>query len=654
MNEIVTSPDNATRPDHLLRLQSSIVEATSDAVIVLDSGLNIQYCNPAAERLYGVRLSDVAGKPMAAMHGYAWINKEDEQRSLTDLARHGSWTGEYIHILNNGCRLVVQSTVNVLEPAAGGGMVAVIRDVTGSKKSELKSRKQSAELTRANEDLLHFAYAVSHDLQAPLRTVVSFVQLLTAKYRQNFDGQASELLRSIVEAALRMSHMLGDLLKFAEAAGEKADFTEQVVLEDALATAIAALDGAVQESHAVITHDALPSVFVDSGQIVQLFQNLIGNSLKYRKPDTPPRVHISASRSAGEWLLTVRDNGIGFDSDEADRIFGVFKRLHGKELPGNGIGLTICKRIVERRGGRIWAAAKPGEGATFHFTIPDSQEQIPDLPAMAWDDMRSFLDSRSFNLSHIDEVSKALDLAHAIVRDFDGVIVFWTQGAERLFGFSETEALGKQLHALLRTELSISQQAVESALMRDGEWTGEIKARRSDNSIVWLAVHKVLYRDSNGRPKSVVEVYNDITALKRAEAALVYSIEQRDLALSAARVGIWRWDRRTGVVEWSPILESILGMEPGSFEGTLEALEKRLHPDDRQALHERLERALTLGAGYTVEYRLRHANGNYVWVRSQGKVVLDEEERNVGLVGMLWEISDPNRTARQGAQVVAT
>jgi PAS domain S-box-containing protein len=506
MNEALISDDRAD----LMLLQSSIVEATGDAVVALDSSLNVRYCNASAEQLYGVRLQDVAGKSLAALHGYAWINKGDELRCLTDLARQGSWKGEYIHILNNGSRIVVQSTVNILEPAAGGGMVAVIRDITERKSSELKSTKHSAELTRANEDLLDFAYAVSHDLKTPLRTVVSFVQLLADQYGPDFDEQATELLRFIVEAASGMNRMLDDLMQFAHSAGERSDFTERVMLEDALSAAIAALNSSAEETHAVITHDELPVVVADAGQMVQLFQNLIGNSLKYRKPGEPPRVHISANRSEQEWVLTVRDNGIGFDSKDAEYIFRVFKRLHGKEIVGNGIGLTICKRIVERRGGRIWAEAKPREGAAFYFTIPDSQEPIQGAPAMAWDEML-----RSFNPSRIGEISKALDLAQVIVRDPDGTIVYLTKGAVRLFGFGENEAFGKKLHSLLRAELAMSHEAVEAALLRDGEWTGEMKVYRSNNTSVWLAVHKVECRDRDGRLKLVVEVFNDITSLKR-------------------------------------------------------------------------------------------------------------------------------------------
>ena len=178
MNNAVNSANNDMRANDLIRFQASIIEATNDAVVALDSSMNVRYCNPAAEQLYGVRLSDVAGKPLAAMHGFAWIHKDDERRCLSDLARHGSWTGEYLHILNNGGQLVVQSTVNILSLEAGGGMVAIIRDVTETKRFELKARKKSEELARANEDLLHFAYAVSHDLQAPLRTIVNFVQLV--------------------------------------------------------------------------------------------------------------------------------------------------------------------------------------------------------------------------------------------------------------------------------------------------------------------------------------------------------------------------------------------------------------------------------------------------------------------------------------------
>jgi PAS domain S-box-containing protein len=574
------------------------------------------------------------------MHGYAWIHPDDEQRCLSDLARHGSWRGEYIHILNSGYQLVVESTVNMLTPETGGGMVAVIRDVTQTKRLEAKARKRSEELTRANEDLLHFAYAVSHDLQTPLRNIVSFVQLLSAKCRQSLDGQLNELIGFTVEAAKRMSLMLDDLLRFAQAAGEKADITEDVKLEDALSAALEVLQSAVEESHAVITHDALPEVHFEKGQMVQLLQNLIGNSLKYSRPGTAPRVHITSTRSGQEWLVTVRDNGIGFDSQYSERIFGVFKRLHDKEVAGTGLGLTICKRIVERRGGRIWADAEPGKGAAFHFTIPDLEQQIQGAPAMTWDEMRSFLVQRSFQPSHIGEVSKAIDLAPAILREPDGTIMFWTQGAKRLFGFDEAEALGKQLSVLLRKELSVSRDAEESALARDGEWKGEMKAYRSDNSVVWLAVHEVLYRDGNGRPKSVVEVYSDITPLKQAEAALMHSIEQRDLALSAAQLGVWRWDQRTGAVEWSPTLERMLGMAPGSFEGTFEAFQERLHPDDRRPLDEQIERAFAAAADYHIENRLRHVNGKYVWVRGQGGVILDEEKRKIGLVGVVWDISE--------------
>jgi PAS domain S-box-containing protein len=333
MNKALAPVESARRADQLTRLQAKIVETTDDAVVALDSSMNIRYCNAAAEQLYGVRLPDVAGKALAAMHGFAWIKKEDEERFGSDLARQGSWRGEYIHILNNGSRIVVQSTVNVLERSAGGGMVAVIRDVTDRKMCELRWQKQSTELTRANEDLLHFAFAVGHDLGEHLRTVISSVQLLTAEHRQNLDRQASELLCLICEAASRMNLMLSDLLRFAQVAGKRGDFSEQVELEDALSTAMGTLNDAVAESGAVVTHDSLPAVAADRAQTAQLFQNLISNALKYRKPDTPVRVHVSANRTAGEWSIAVRDNGIGFDARIRDAFLAYLSGCTARKSP---------------------------------------------------------------------------------------------------------------------------------------------------------------------------------------------------------------------------------------------------------------------------------------------------------------------------------
>ncbi len=629
-----------------LKFQAEILETTNDAVIALDSDLCIRYCNAAAERMYGTRLSDVMGKPLTAMHGYAWLAPEDEAACLADLTERGSWKGEYIHILKNGSQLVVHCTVNMLAPESGGGMVAVIRDITGRKQAELQRQSQASQLARANEDLLHFAYAVSHDLQAPVRTIVAFSQMLALTCKGALDEKGSQLLSYLVDAGARMSTMIRDLLEFAQVAGGPVDFSGEVSLETVLETALANLRSEIEETGANITHDPLPAAAGDAGQLLQLFQNLIGNSLKYRKPETPPRVHVSVRQTKSELEISVQDNGIGFDPHYSERIFGVFQRLHGKEFAGTGIGLTICKRIVERRGGRIWADGKPGEGATFSFSIPDSIEAIHAAPPMDWDRLHKVLENRPAEgetpipSGHFDELFKTLDLAQAVVRKLDGAILIWTKGAERLFGWPASEAVGQQLHELLRTDLPKPVAEIEAALLRTGEWTGELKAYKRDGQFVWLASHKILYRDGSGRPQSVIEVHNDITALKETEAALMRSSEQRDLALRAAQMGVWRWDRRTGEVEWSETLESMLGMPPGSFEGTFEAFRERSHPDGWRQTQESISKAFQNGPDYMIENRLRKNDGTYCWVRGQGRVVFDENNEPAGLIGVVWDISD--------------
>ena len=632
-----------TENDQQLKFYADILAATNDAVIALDAGLCIRYCNAAAERIYGVRLAEVVGKPLPAVHGYAWLDKEDEQRSLEDLAQRGSWKGEYIHLLKDGSQIVVHSTVNVLPAEAGGGMVAVIRDITGRKQEEMRTKEQTQQLARANEDLLHFAYAVSHDLLAPLRTITSFSQLLGLKYKAKLGAEGGKFIQWIVDAGTRMDTMLRDLLRFATVAGGDAELDKNVSLNEVLSTALASLRTMVAETQAVITQQSLPAVAGNTGQLVQLFQNLIGNALKYHKPGTAPIVHVTAERSGQETIVNIRDNGLGFESKYAERIFGVFERLHGKEFSGTGIGLTICKRIVERRGGRIWAEGKPGEGATFSFSIPDATVAVQAAPAMDWGRVRAVLENHAalpVPAGHFDELFKLLDLAPAMVRKLDGTILIWTKGAERLFEWTEAEAVGKNLHELTKSEFSTPLTGIESDLLRNGEWSGEFKARKRDGTAIWLATHTILHRDGSGRPESVIEVHNNITPLKEAQAALARSSEMRDLALAAAHMGVWRWDTRTGVVEWSETLEALLGMPPGSFEGTFEAFKKRNHPDHWGETQAAIDKAFQSGTDYQVETRLLRNDGSYCWVRGQGNVIFGENNEPAGLIGVVFDISE--------------
>ncbi len=226
-----------------------------------------------------------------------------------------------------------------------------------------------AEQKRHHEEFRQFAYAVSHDLREPIRMIVSYTQLLDRRYQDQLDGDGADFMRYILEATQRMDRLLGDLLTYSHQFRSLDQPLEQVDPEGALQGAILMSDAAVRESGAEVTNDALPSVLFDFAQLTLLFRQLLTNSIMFRGPD-PPKIHVSATESADKVQFSVRDNGIGIDPRYHEQIFGVFKRLHGREFPGTGIGLAICRRIVEQRGGRIWVESELGQGATFHFTIP--------------------------------------------------------------------------------------------------------------------------------------------------------------------------------------------------------------------------------------------------------------------------------------------
>jgi PAS domain S-box-containing protein len=237
--------------------------------------------------------------------------------------------------------------------------------------SDETARKQLQDsLTESNSALEQFAYAASHDLQEPLRTMSAYAQLLAQRYRGKLDAEADQFLTFIVGASRRMGALVRDLLAYARLTSE-VEPPSSVALDEDLEAALTHLSQAIEESGARITHDPMPTLPVDRGQMVRLFQNLIGNAVKYRQPGRPPKVHISAERHGAEWVISISDNGIGFDSKDAATIFAPFKRLHSaEEYPGTGVGLAICKRIVQAQGGRIWAESRPGEGTTFFFTLP--------------------------------------------------------------------------------------------------------------------------------------------------------------------------------------------------------------------------------------------------------------------------------------------
>ena len=247
--------------------------------------------------------------------------------------------------------------------------VAIFDEVTDRKKAEARLREAHEELKRSNAELEQFAYVASHDLQEPLRMVASYAQLLGRRYEAKLDGDAREFMAYIVDGASRMKQLIEDLLAYSRVGTKGAEF-KRVNAEDALKRALFNLRVAIQEAGAVVTNDPLPTLSGDEVQLGQLLQNLMSNALKFRS-DSVPRIHIGVTESAKEYTFEVRDNGIGIEPQYYERIFMVFQRLHNKgEYPGTGIGLAICKKVVERHGGRIWVESRPGAGSGFYFTLP--------------------------------------------------------------------------------------------------------------------------------------------------------------------------------------------------------------------------------------------------------------------------------------------
>jgi light-regulated signal transduction histidine kinase (bacteriophytochrome) len=251
---------------------------------------------------------------------------------------------------------------------AVAGLRCTMLDITELRRQEELLKRQAADLARSNAELEQFAYVASHDLQEPLRMVASFTQLLAKRYAGRLDAKADEYIGYTVGGAKRMQQLIGDLLALSRVGTNGGEFRD-VPLSKVMSDVLLNLGPAVQESGAAVVHDSLPTVLADRGQMTQLLQNLIGNAIKFRNAQLP-QVHISAEEAGDKWIVSVRDNGIGIAPEHAERVFQIFQRLHTRDqYPGTGIGLAVCRKIVERHGGKIWLDSTPGGGTTFHFTL---------------------------------------------------------------------------------------------------------------------------------------------------------------------------------------------------------------------------------------------------------------------------------------------
>ena len=352
-------------------LAQTILDTLREPILVLDDALRVKIANRSFYRTFRVKPEETENKLIYELGDGQWnipklralleeLRVGDKQVEDFDVERDFAGIGRRFMVLN----------ARRIGPQAGQPMILLaLEDISERKAIERALQLHSKELERSNADLEQFAYVASHDLQEPLRVITNFTQLLAKRYKGKLDSDADEFVAFIVDGATRMHRLINDLLGYARLGSRGAEFAA-VDCEEILADAVSNLGSAIEESGAKLTHDPLPTVMADKDQLSRLFQNLLGNAIKFHAVD-PPVVHVSARRNENEWLFSVQDNGIGIDPEFFERIFLIFQRLHGRnEYSGTGIGLAICRKIVERHGGKIWIKSQAGKGSTFYFTMP--------------------------------------------------------------------------------------------------------------------------------------------------------------------------------------------------------------------------------------------------------------------------------------------
>jgi len=350
------------------RYARNLLETSLDALVTISAEGKITDVNTATEkitgtsreRLIGSDFADYFTEPEMARAGYLKVFEQGQVMDYPLAIRHTS--GAITEVLYN-------ASVYRNEQGKVLGVFAAARDITARKRAEDKLLGVLAELERSNNDLEQFASIASHDLQEPLRMVASYTQLLAERYEGQLDEKAKKYIAYAVDGAIRMQRLVNDLLAYSRI-GTRGNPIETTGSDSLLGEAIRNLATTIEESKAIVTNEELPMVRADASQLVQVFQNLLANAIKFRGEDFP-HIHVSAQDEGCAWVFSVRDNGIGIDRQDAERIFVIFQRLHTRqEYPGTGIGLAVCKRIVERHGGKIWFESEPGKGSTFFFTVP--------------------------------------------------------------------------------------------------------------------------------------------------------------------------------------------------------------------------------------------------------------------------------------------
>lgn len=343
----------------------SLLEAAPDGILLVERSGRIALVNATCARLMGYQADELVGQMVELVVPEYIRPKHAALRDAYFASPRPRPMGIGLELKaasKTGLTIPVEISLSPFTHEDFVGAIAIVRDVT-------EQRQLLRELKRSNEDLEQFAYVASHDLQEPLRMVAGYTQLLQRRYAGRLDQDANEYIGFAVDGVKRMQALINDLLTYSRLTTRAKPFAE-VALADVFAQVEANLKAVLQETSAVLTTGPLPKVIGDRVQLTQLLQNLISNAIKFRRDDTPPKVHISAKEEAQGWTISVEDNGIGLDAQYAEKIFVIFQRLHTREkYPGTGIGLALCKKIVERHFGKIWVESLPDKGSTFYFTL---------------------------------------------------------------------------------------------------------------------------------------------------------------------------------------------------------------------------------------------------------------------------------------------
>jgi PAS domain S-box-containing protein len=362
-SKIARDTTEIKRAERNTRLLSAIVDSSDDAIISKDLSGTITSWNCSAERLFGYTAEEAIGMSVTILIPE---DRLDEEPKILGRLRRGERVDHFetVRRRKDGTLLDISLTISPVRDAEGLiiGASKIARDISERKRAQ-------AEIGRVNQDLEQFAFSASHDLQEPLRNVKLYSELLSRRYGDKFEGEALEFLGYLSAGATRMEMLVRDLLAYAQVT-RRQESTEETDANEVLAQTLDVLAPTISQAGGEVVSDLLPSVRIHRTHLHQLFQNVIGNAIKYRGHE-PPRVHVTAARESGSWVFSIGDNGIGIAEEYHDHVFGLFKRLHNTvDYSGTGIGLAICKRIVQQYHGRIWVESELGKGSTFRFTLP--------------------------------------------------------------------------------------------------------------------------------------------------------------------------------------------------------------------------------------------------------------------------------------------